>query len=124
MGNLIFKTKQIVEDVNKGVAWMKHNYGVDYHVPEMHEDKDLNWTGLDLYISGIIKETIPPPYLGPVNPPHYSGPVNFMRPSVIERAEFGKDRPVNCRDGSHTFVNKPIQDAHLRYSVFPRCRER
>ena len=52
---------------------MKYNYGVDYPIPEMHEDKDLDWTALDLNISGIIKETIQPRYLGPVNPPCYLG---------------------------------------------------
>ena len=31
-GNLTFKAKQAVEDVNKGVARMKHNYGVDYPI--------------------------------------------------------------------------------------------
>ena len=116
-GNLTFKAKQAVEDVNKGVARMKHNYGVDYPVPEMHKDKDLDWTGLDLNISGIMKENIPPPYLGPVNPSYYTGPVNFMRPSVVERVDGGQDRPVNCRDGSPTFVNKPTQEAHPRYST-------
>ena len=40
-----------------------------------------------------------------------------MRPSVIERAEGEQDKPVNCRDGWPTFVNKPIQDAHPRYST-------
>ena len=50
-----------MEDVNKGVARMQHNYGVDYSIPEMHKDKDLDWTGLDLNISGIMKENIPPP---------------------------------------------------------------
>ena len=96
---------------------MKHNYGVDYPVPEMHEDKDLDWTGLDLNISGIMKGNIPPPYLGPVNPSYYTGPVNFMRPSVVERVDGGQDRPVNCRDGSPTFVNKPTREAHPRYST-------
>ena len=96
---------------------MKDNYGVDYPVPEMHEDKDLDWTGLDLNISGIMKENIPPPYLGSVNPSYYTGPVNFMRPSVVERVDGGQDRPVNCRDGSPTFVNKPTREAHPRYST-------
>ena len=71
VGNLTFKTKQAVEGVNKGVARMKHNFGVDYPVPEMPEDKDLDWTGLDVNILGIMKETIPSQYLGPVNLLHY-----------------------------------------------------
>ena len=111
-GSLNYKAKQAADDVTRGVSKLKHAFGAEYPLPsDMVEERDLEWSGLDINISRLIGDTqhmpmapgtsqvytasqqwvglvppntaIPPPqYFSAPPPPVLQQPAPFAGPSI------------------------------------------